>query len=69
MRVEERKQLKGKTENAKSERIQQQLRAKYRSKDKEVKKSLKSDKREWLNSLIENAQHATDMGNMKTLSE
>ena len=40
---EGRKQLKGKTENAKSERIQQQLRAKYRSKDKEVKKSLKSD--------------------------
>ena len=43
VRVEERKQLEGKTENAKSERIQQQLRAKYRSKDKEVKKSLKSD--------------------------
>ena len=46
VKVEERKQLKGKAENAKSERIQRQLRAKYKSKDKEVKKSLKSDKRE-----------------------
>ena len=45
-KVEERKQLKGKAENAKSERIQQQLRAQYRSKDKEVKKSLNSDNRE-----------------------
>ena len=66
VKVEERKQLKGKAENAKSERIQQQLRAKYRSKDKEVKKSSKSDKRECLNSLMDDAQHAADMGNMKT---
>ena len=66
-KVEERKQLKGKADNAKSERIQQQLRAKYMSKDKEVKKRLKSDKREWLNSLMDDAQHAADMGNMKTL--
>ena len=68
-KVEERKQLKGKAENVKSERIQQQLRAQYRSKDKEVKKSLKSDKRVWLNSLMDDAQHAVDMGNMKTLYE
>ena len=57
-KVEERKQLKGKAENVKPERIQQQLRTKYRSKDKEVKKS---DKREWLNSLMDDAQHAADM--------
>ena len=68
-KVEERKQLKGKAENAKSERIQQQLRAKHRSKDKEVKKSLKSDNREWPNSLMDDAQHPADMGNMKTLYE
>ena len=68
-KVEERKQLKGKAENAKSERIQQQLRAKHRRKEKEVKKSLKCDKREWLNSLMDDAQHAADMGNMKTLYE
>ena len=36
------KQLKGKAENAKSERIERQLCAKYRSKDKEVKKSTAS---------------------------
>ena len=66
-KVEERKQLKGKAENAESERIQQQLRAKYRSKDKEVKKRLNSDKREWLKSLMDDAEHAADMGNMKTL--
>ena len=28
---------------------------------------MKSDKREWLNSLLDDADHATDMGNMKTL--
>ena len=38
-KIEERKELKSKSENAKTQRIQQQLRAKYRSKDKEVKKS------------------------------
>ena len=32
-----------------------------------MKKSLKSDKREWLNSLLDDAQHAVDVGNMKTL--
>ena len=32
-----------------------------------MKKSLKSDKREWLNSLMDDAQLAADMGNMKTL--
>ena len=59
----------GQSRNAKSERIQQQLRAKHRSKDKEVTKSLKSDKREWPNSLMDDAQHAAYMGNMKTLYE
>ena len=68
-KVQERKQLKGKAENAKSERIQQQLRAKHRSKDRGVKKSLKSDKRELLDSLMDDAQHAADMGNMETLYE
>ena len=56
-----------KSENAKSQRIQQQLRAKYRSKDEEVRKSLKSVKREWLNSLMDDAQHAADKANTKTL--
>ena len=45
-KIEERKQLNSKAENAKSEWIHQQFRAKYRSKDKEAKKSLKSNKRE-----------------------
>ena len=66
-KVEKRKQLKGKAENAKSERIPHQLRAKYRSKDNEVKKSLKPDKRVWFNCLMDDAQYAADMGNMKTL--
>lgn len=32
-----------------------------------MKKRSKSDKREWFNSLIDDAQHAPDVGNMKTL--
>jgi len=38
-KIEEQKKLMGKAENAKSKRIQQQLRAKHRSKDKEVTKN------------------------------
>ena len=69
------KKLKGKAGNAESERIQQQLRAKHRSKDKEVKKNLRSDKDSGLTALAssciwcwpDDAQNAADMGNMRAL--
>jgi len=74
-KIEERKKLKGKAGNAESERIQQQLRAKHRSKDKEVKKNLRSDKESGLTALAssciwcwpDDAQNAADMGNMRAL--
>ena len=56
-------------ENAKSMRIQNQLRAKYKIKDKQVKKNLKEDRRKWLSDQMDDAQKAKDMGNMKTLYE
>lgn len=56
-------------ENAKSKRIQNQLRERYKIKDKQVKKNFKEDKRKWLNDQMDDAQKTADMGNMKTLYE
>ena len=60
--------LKNMVGNARSERIQQQLRVKYMAKDKEVKSNIKADKRRWLDDLMDDAQKAADNGNMKTLA-
>ncbi|PIK41764.1 endonuclease-reverse transcriptase [Apostichopus japonicus] len=68
-KVEERKHIKMKIENAKSIRIKQQLQAEYKAKDKEVKSSMRSDKRKWVDSLAGDAQRAAENGQMKTLYE
>ena len=67
--MEERKQIKNKVEWAKSTRLQQQLRQKYRVKDKEVKSSIRADKRAWLENQMDMAQKAASQGSMKTLYE
>ena len=50
-------------------RLQQQLRQKYRVKDKEVKSSIRADtdKRARLENQMDTAQKAASQGNMKTL--
>ena len=50
-------------------RLQQQLRQKYRAKDKEVKSSIRADtdKRARLENQMDTAQKAASQGNMKTL--
>ena len=45
--VEERRRLKSNAEQAKSNRIKEILKTEYRNKDKEVKKSIRRDKRKW----------------------
>ena len=56
-------------EQAKSNRIKQHLRAEYRNKDKEVKKSIRKDKRKWVNDLAQSAEKAAGGGKMKELFE
>lgn len=46
-KIEERRNLK-KTDGARSERLKNKTRIEYREKDKEVKRSLRKDKRDWI---------------------
>ena len=41
----------------------------YNAKDREVKKSIRSDKRKWVENLANEAERAADNGQMKTLYE
>ena len=66
-KVEERKQIKLKMENARSTRIKQQLQSSYKTKDKEVKSSIRADKRKWVENLADDAQRAAENGQMKTV--
>jgi hypothetical protein len=67
--VEERGRLKGNVEQAKSDRIKQNFRTQYRNKDKEVKKSMRKDKRKWVDDLATTAEKAAGGGRMKELYE
>ncbi|KAI0235559.1 Solute carrier family 23 member 2, partial [Lamellibrachia satsuma] len=63
--VEERKRLKNNIEQTKSDRIKQNYMDKYRCKDKEVKKSMRLDKRKWVDHLAMEAEEAANNGKMK----
>ena len=61
--------LKGNMEQAKSVRIKSNLKTEYRNKDKEVKKSMRQDKRKWAENLASEAEEAAGNGRMKELYE
>ena len=63
--VEERKRLKNNIEQTKSDRIKQNHMDKYRCKDKEVKKSMRQDKRKWVDHLAMEEEEAAYNGRMK----
>ena len=65
--VGERKAVKKRTDGVKSQRIKEKLRQNYRSKDREVKKSVRRDKRKWVEDLAQEAENAAQMGRMKTV--
>ena len=50
-----------------SGRVKNQLRAKYAEKNKEVKRSIKSEKRKWLNNIASQAEEAARSQHTKTL--
>ena len=58
-------QLKKKVEETRSERIQEIRRGEFNEKNKEVKRCLRTDKREWANGLAREAEDAVKKGNLK----
>ena len=66
-KIDERKDLKKKMNQTRSERIKEQLKAKYSQLDKEVKKQTRSDKREYIEDLATKAETAAKKQDMKTL--
>ena len=63
--LEERKRPKNNTKQKKSDRIKQIYMDKYRCTDKEVKKSMRQDKRKWVDHFAMEAEEAARNGRMK----
>ena len=68
-KIGERRKLKKKLEDARSERLKNKARNDYREKDKEVKRSLRKDKRDWINGVVQEAEDAVSQGQMKGVYE
>ena len=64
-KISERNQLKVKRDSARSERIKIKINKEYRKKDKEIKRSIRKDKRTWVNNIAQNAERGAAEGNMK----
>ena len=58
-----------KLNETKSDRLRSRLQAEYQSKDKEVKRSGRKDKREWAEHIAREAENAASQGNMKGVYE
>ena len=67
--IGERRKLKKKIADARSERLKNKARNDYREKDKEVKRSLRKDKRDWINGVAQEAEDAVNQGQMKGVYE
>ena len=65
--VDEREKLNKKILSTRSERVRNQLRAKYVEKNREVKRSIKADKKRWLDNVANEAEEAARNQHMKTL--
>ena len=66
-KIEERRKLKERSLNTKSKRIQEQVEAEYKIKDKEVKKSARADKRTYIEEMAQEAEQAAIRGEMSTV--
>ena len=68
-KIDERRKLKKKIEETRSERIRERRKIEYNEKNKEVKRSLRADKREWANTFAREAEEAARNGNLKEVYE
>ena len=65
--VDEREAINKRILSTRSGRVKQQLRTKYVEKDRQVKRSMKADKRRWLDNIANQAEEAAQSRHMKTL--
>ena len=65
--VEQRENINKEIIGTKSERIKKQLKIKYKEKDKETKRSIKLDKKKWVEDIASKAEEASKKQHMKTL--
>ena len=67
--MEERRCIKLKIGTTRSERVKDRLRTQYSEKDKDVKKSMRRDKRQWFDNMASEAETAANNGNMRKVYE
>ena len=65
--IEEREEINKKILATRSERVKKQLRRKYADKKREVKTSIRSDKRKWMDDIAKEAEDAAGNQHMRTL--
>ena len=65
--VDQRKEINKKILSTHSERIKKRLRTEYKEKSKEVKRSIRSDKRKWMDGITSEAEDAARKQQMRTL--
>ena len=65
-KMDDRRELKRKIDSIRSERVREQLRNAYSTKNKEVKKQLKKDKNDWAE-VAKEAQKAAEQGHLKAV--
>ena len=65
--IDERKATKKKLNDAKSQRLKEQLQSRYSELDKEVKRKTRADKRAFIENLADEAEAAAQTQNMATL--
>ena len=65
--IEQRKAIKIKLDGTNSERLKEKRRVEYKAKDREVKRQIRRDKRNWSEGIAKEAEEAANMQHMKTL--
>ena len=66
--IEQRKEIKLKLYGTNSERLNEKRRIEYNAKDREVKRQIRRDKRNWSEGIAREEEEAANMQHMKTLT-
>ncbi|XP_028416570.1 craniofacial development protein 2-like [Dendronephthya gigantea] len=66
-KIDERRLCKAKVDSTRSERLKAAYREEYQAKDKDAKKQLRRDKRNWIDQIASDAEKAAKTGNMKAV--
>ena len=64
-KIDKRKATKQSIENTRSMRLKEQKQEEYRAQDREVKRSVRKDKQDWLDGLAQEAEDSMQSGNLK----